>query len=425
MLHLNHPTAITQLLKDLFLEAIKSAQACQQLPPHIAQLPKGRLIVIGAGKASAAMAQVVEQHWPYPISGCVVTAYGYQQDCSNIKILQAAHPIPDQAGLLASQAILGCVSQLTEDDTVLCLISGGGSALLPLPLEGIAISEKINISKQLLKSGASISEINTVRRHLSAIKGGRLARACYPARLITWLISDVPGDGRSDIASGPTVPDTTTRQDAMDLLHRYQVQVSDAVWRVLESELAESIKPGHWCFQNTNCVTIATPQMALEAAARHAQSLGISSFILSDAIEGEAKEVAKMMAAMVHQIRHHQQPFATPCLLLSGGETTVTVKGDGKGGRNVEFLLALAIALKAAPNVYAIAADTDGVDGQQAIAGAVIGPDILEEAWSQQMNPSSYLSNNDAHTFFKALDASVVTGPTFTNVNDFRALLIL
>ena len=419
------PPSAFQLLRDLLTQAIASAQPAQQLPKYLPSPPKGRLVVIGAGKASAAMAQVLEAHWPGPLSGCVVTRYGYEQACSNIKILQASHPVPDEAGEQAAQEILATVANLTIDDTVICLISGGGSALLPLPLAGISLLDKKQITEQLLKSGATISEMNIVRRHLSAIKGGRLAAACYPAQLLTLLISDVPGDNPMDIASGPTVPDSTTVQDAIDLLLRYQVQVSDAVWQVLKSPLAESLKPQHIAFERSTCITIATPQMALQAAAQIVQQAGINAYILGDAIEGEAKEVAKVMAAMVHQIQHHQQPFQTPCVLLSGGETTVTVKGKGRGGRNVEFLLALAIALKGAKNVYALAADTDGVDGQEEIAGAVIGPDILEKAWQQQMNPLNYLLNNDAHTFFELLGASVITGPTLTNVNDFRAILIV
>lgn len=425
MLNLSTPHQATELLQALLSDAIASAQASVQLPQYLPSVPKGRLVVIGAGKASAAMAKTFEEAWPGPLSGCVVTRYGYQQDCKRITILQASHPVPDEAGELAAQTILNTVANLSADDTVVCLISGGGSALLPLPLAGIGLSDKKQITEQLLKSGASISEINTVRRHLSAIKGGRLAQACYPARLLTLLISDVPGDLPCDIASGPTVPDETTCQDAIDLLLRYQIKVSDAVWQVLNSLEAESIKTQHSCFENASCITIATPQMALQAAAKKAKEVGLPAYILADAIEGEAKEVAKVMAAMVHQIQHHQQPFQTPCVLLSGGETTVTVKGKGRGGRNVEFLLALAIALKGAKNVYALAADTDGVDGQEEIAGAVIGPDILEKAWQQQMNPLSYLINNDAHTFFEMLGTSVITGPTLTNVNDFRAILIL
>jgi hydroxypyruvate reductase len=412
------------LLRRMFDAAIAAAQPALCVPPALPAAPKGRLIVIGAGKASAEMARAVERNWPGPLTGLVVTRYGYAVPCERIEIVEAAHPVPDAAGLQAARRILDRVQGLSADDTVLCLISGGGSSLLPLPLEGITLEDKQQINQALLTSGATISEMNCVRRHLSAIKGGRLAAACHPAKVVTLLISDVPGDDPRDIASGPTVPDASTCADALAIIQRYGIDLPERVLDVLRSGRGESIKPGDPRLANNEIHIIATPQMALEAAARVAAQHGVPAHILGDSIEGEAREVGKVMAGIALQTARHGQPFAAPCVLLSGGETTVTVRGTGRGGRNVEFLLSCAIALQGQANVHGLAGDTDGVDGQEEIAGAFITPDTLQRAFAAGLRPADSLDNNDGHGFFQTLDDSVVTGPTLTNVNDFRALLI-
>ena len=418
------PLQVEVLLRRMFDAAVASAQPAICIPPHLPPPPRGRLIVIGAGKASAAMAQTVERHWPGALSGLVVTRYGYAVSCERIEIVEAAHPVPDAAGLHAAERMLKLVSNLSEDDLVLCLISGGGSALLPLPAPGLTLAMKQEVSKALLKSGATISEMNCVRRHLSAIKGGRLGAACHPAAVVTLLISDVPGDRPIDIASGPTVADPTTSADALGIVRRYGIELPPAVRELLESGRGESVKPGDPRLARATARTIATPQMALEAAAKVGREAGYAVHILGDAIEGEARDVGKVLAAITQQVVQHGQPFQAPCILLSGGETTVTVRGGGRGGRNVEFLLSLAIALDGQPGVYGLAGDTDGVDGQEEIAGARFSPDTLARAWDQGFSPKDVLQANDAHTFFTALGDSVVTGPTLTNVNDFRAILI-
>lgn len=412
-------------LRRLFDAAVNAAQPALCLPPHLPEPPKGRLVVIGAGKASAAMARAVEEHWSGPLSGLVVTRYGYAVPCDRIEIVEAAHPVPDAAGLVAARRILERVRGLTADDLVLCLISGGGSALLPLPLDGVTLEDKQAVGRALLKSGAAISEINCVRRHLSAVKGGRLGVACHPARVLTLLISDVPGDDPADIASGPTIADATTCSDALAIVRRYGVALPLVARSLLESGLGESVKPGDPRLARTQARMIAAPQMALEAAARVARDAGLPVHILGDAIEGEARDVGMVMAGIARQAARRGQPFTPPCVLLSGGETTVTVRGKGRGGRNVEFLLALGLALGGCPGVHALAADTDGVDGLEEIAGAYLGPDSLARAWALGVNPAERLAENDGHGFFGALGDSVVTGPTLTNVNDFRAILIL
>lgn len=412
------------LLKAMFSAAVEAAQPSHCVPPHLPAVPKGRLIVIGAGKASAAMAQAVERHWPGPLSGLVVTRYGYAVPCERIEIAEAAHPVPDAAGMDAARRILALVSDLSADDTVLCLISGGGSSLLALPLDGVTLEDKQALNRALLVSGANIGEMNCVRRHLSAIKGGRLAAACYPAKVLTLAISDVPGDKLGDIASGPTVGDATTCEDALAIVRRYGISLPDSIREVLESGRGESVKPDDPRLAGTHTTLIATPQMALEAAASVARAAGVTPYILGDSLEGEAREVGKVMAGMAQQVARRGQPFAAPCVLLSGGETTVTVRGQGRGGRNVEFLLSLGIALDGEANVFALAGDTDGVDGQEDIAGAVLTPDTLQRAWSLGVKPRDSLDNNDGHGFFQALGDSVITGPTLTNVNDFRAILV-
>lgn len=417
------PTA-PALLRRLFDTAIAAAQPARCVPPHLPVPPRGRLVVIGAGKASAAMAAAVEANWPAPLSGLVVTRYGYAVPCSRIEIVSAAHPVPDAAGIEAASRILELVGRLGADDLVLCLLSGGGSALLPMPAPGITLADKQEVSRALLKSGATISEINCVRRHLSGIKGGRLAAACHPAQVLTLLISDVPGDRPMDVASGPTVADPTTCADALTILNRHRIALPRHVRELLKSGRGESVKPGDPRIEGTETRIVATAQMALEAAATAARAAGVEAHILGDSIEGEARDVAKVMAGIALQVANRNQPLRAPCVLLSGGETTVTVRGNGRGGRNVEFLLALALALDGHPRIHALSGDTDGVDGQEEIAGAILKPDSLERAWSLGLHPRELLDANDGHGFFSALGDSVITGPTLTNVNDFRAILI-
>jgi glycerate 2-kinase len=412
------------LLRRMFDAAIAAAQPALCLPPHLPQPPKGRTIVIGAGKASAAMARALEDHWPGPLEGLVVTRYGYEVACARIEIAQAAHPVPDEAGMAASRRIAEKVSGLTEDDLVIALISGGGSALLVAPAPGLTLADKRAVNAALLASGASISEMNCVRRHLSELKGGRLGALCHPARVVTLLISDVPGDDPRDIASGPTVGDPTTCADALAIVQRYRIAVPDAARRLLESGGCESVKPGDPRLARSEIRMITAPQLALEAAARVAREAGIAAHILGDSLEGEARDLGKAMAGIARQVATRAQPFAPPCVLLSGGETTVTVRGAGSGGRNVEFLLSLAVTLDGLAGVHALAGDTDGVDGAEEIAGAHVTPDTLARAWAAGINPRARLDANDGHGFFRALGDSVVTGPTLTNVNDFRAILV-
>lgn len=416
--------AARDLLRRMFDAAVAAAQPALCIPPQLPPPPRGRLIVIGAGKASAAMARAVESHYPHALEGLVVTRYGYAVPCQRIEIVEAAHPVPDAAGHAAARRMLELVAGLNADDLVLCLMSGGASALLPLPAAGLTLADKQAINRALLNSGATIAEMNCVRRHLSAIKGGRLAAACAPARVLNLVISDVPGDDPINIGSGPTVADPTTCRDALDILRRYAIAVPQPVLDLLQGGRNESIKPGDARLPAIETRLIATPQMALEAAAEVARRAGLAAHILGDSIEGEAREVGTVMAGIALQVARRGQPLRPPCVLLSGGETTVTVRGTGRGGRNVEFLLALALGLRGAPGIHAIAGDTDGVDGIEEIAGAWLAPDTLARAWALGLQPADGLARNDGHGFFGALGDALVTGPTLTNVNDFRAILI-
>ena len=413
------------LLRRMFDAAVESAQPAHALPPYLPDPPRGHTVVVGAGKASAAMARALEEHWRGALRGIVVTRYGHAVRCEHIDVIEAAHPVPDAAGEAAARRVLASVAGLSRGDLVIALISGGGSALLSLPARGISLADKQQVSRALLASGAAIGEINCVRRHLSAIKGGRLAAACHPAHVVTLAISDVPGDNPIDIASGPTVADPTTRGDARAVLSRYGVDVPAPVRALLDTDAAESIKPGDPRLAHAEYRIIATPQKALDAAAQVARAERVTPIILSDSIEGEARDVGKVLAALARQVALRQEPFAPPCVLLSGGETTVTVRGDGRGGRNVECLLALVLALQGRPGIFALACDTDGVDGVEEIAGAIATPDTLARSFERGRNAARDLDRNDAHAFFETLGDSVITGPTRTNVNDFRAILIV
>jgi glycerate 2-kinase len=411
------------LLKAMFKAGVDAALPSFCVPAHLPPRPKGRTVIIGAGKASGAMAKALEDAWDGPLDGLVVTRYGYRVPTEHLEVIEAAHPVPDAAGRDAAKRIYELVQGLTEDDLVLCLISGGGSALLALPAEGVTLEDKQAMNKALLASGATISEMNTVRKHLSAIKGGRLAKAAYPARVVALMISDVPGDDPSIIASGPTVPDPSTNEAALAIIEKYGIAVPDNMRRLLETA-EETPKPGDECFDRVENIMIATPQASLEAAAEVARQAGITPVILGDSIEGEARDVALVHAGIARQCAMRGQPEVPPCVLISGGETTITLKGKGKGGRNTEFLLALAIALDGMPNICALAGDTDGVDGSEDNAGALIYPDTLERAEKAGLNAKAMLADNDPYTFFKGIGDLLETGPTLTNVNDLRAILI-
>lgn len=421
-----------------FLRALYDAAVARALPAEntaawLPAPPKGRTVVLGAGKAGGAMAAAVDALWPQdaPLSGLVVTRYehvppAYRARPGRIEVVEAAHPVPDEAGQRAAQRITQLAQGLSADDLVLCLISGGGSALLALPAPGLSLEQKQGINKALLKSGAAIDEMNCVRKHLSAIKGGRLAALCAPARVVTLLISDVPGDAPEIIASGPTVPDPSTCADALAILARYGIPLPAPARVGLETGSFETPKPGDPRFAGHAVHMIATPQQSLEAAAALARSAGLAAHVLSDEIEGESREVGKVHAALARAVARRGAPFAKPCVILSGGETTVTVKSKGgRGGRATEFLLGCAIALQGEPGVHVLAADTDGIDGVEDNAGAIVTPDTLARAAALALKAQEVLDRNDAYNFFAPLGDLVVPGPTFTNVNDFRALLVL
>ncbi len=421
-------------LRSLYDAAVARALPARNTAAYLPAPPKGRTLVLGAGKAGGAMAAAVDALWPAdaPLSGLVVTRYdhvppAYKARPGRIDVVEAAHPVPDAAGQRAAQRIAEFAQGLSEHDLVLCLISGGASALLTMPAPGISLDEKRAINQALLKSGAAIDEMNCVRKHLSAIKGGRLAARCAPAQVVTLLISDVPGDAPEVIGSGPTVPDSSTCADALAILARYRIDVPAAARAGLQSGTFESPKPGDTRFKGHSVHTIATPWQSLDAAAALARTAGIEPHVLSDEIEGESREVGKVHAALARSVARRGVPFARPCVILSGGETTVTVRqgASGRGGRASEFLLGCAIALQGQEGVYAIAADTDGIDGIEDNAGALIAPDTLARAAALGLKASDLLDRNDAYNFFQPLGDLVVSGPTFTNVNDFRALLIV
>jgi hydroxypyruvate reductase len=427
MMAVTDPSAALRRLLDA---ALAAADPAKVVPPHLPAPPKGRTLVVGAGKAAASMAKAVEENWPGLLSGLVVTRYGHGLPCKRIEVVEASHPVPDQAGTRAAARILEMVRGLGPDDLVLCLISGGGSALLALPAPGLTLDDKRAVTKELLRSGANIAEMNCLRKHLSAIKGGRLAAAAAPARVVTLAISDVPGDDPAVIASGPTVPDPTTFADARAILAKYGIEPPAAVAAHLAAATEESPKPGDPAFARAEYVMIATPQAALEAAAAAARALGATPVILGDAIEGEARDAALMHGAIARQVAAGrfivgERAVRPPVALLSGGETTVTVRGKGRGGRNAEFALALAVALGGAPGIHALACDTDGVDGTEDNAGARIGPDTMSRAAKAGVNLKERLADNDGYGAFAALGDLVITGPTLTNVNDFRAILVL
>jgi glycerate 2-kinase len=405
-------------LRAMFEAAVAAAMPAKCISRQVIAKPKGRTIVVGAGKASAAMAQGLEKIWDGPLIGLVVTRYGHAVPCQSIEIVEAAHPVPDQKGRDAAGRILAMVQGLTVDDLVIALISGGGSSLLSLPAEGLTFEDKQAVNAALLKSGAPIGDMNIVRKHLSAIKGGRLAAAAWPAKVVTLVISDVPGDDPSSVASGPTVADVSTFADALAVIEKYRIDLPPSVRAHLVAAVDETPKPDDDRLAHNEVRLVASPAASLQAAARVAEHAGLRPVILGDAIEGEARNVARSMAAQALEARG-------PCVLISGGETTVTVRGNGCGGRNVEFLLALALALDGKAGIHAIAGDTDGIDGAEEVAGATIGPDTLSCARELELDPVAMLDNNDAHSFFKKLGDQVVTGPTLTNVNDFRAILVL
>ena len=427
-----------QFLRQLFDAAVARAQPLLNMPACLPAVPRGRTLVLGAGKAAGAMAHALETLWPMdaPISGLVVTRYHHTPPrpaglLQRIEVVEAAHPVPDVAGLKASERMMTLCQGLTQDDLVICLVSGGGSALLTLPAEGLTLADKQQINRALLESGANILEMNTVRKHLSRIKGGRLAVACHPAQVVTLTISDVPGDDPAVIASGPTVPDASTCEQAIAILERYRIALPEPVWAALRSSTLETPKPADPVFQGHSVQMLATPQQSLQAAADMARLAGLNAYILSDEMEGESREVGKVHAALARAAARGEGPFQKPCVILSGGETTVTVRPQapdtprGKGGRAGEFCLGLALALQGQTGVWGLAADTDGIDGVEDNAGALVIPDTLARADALGLKPLVFLDRNDSYRFFEALGNLVVSGPTHTNVNDFRALLVL
>lgn len=424
------------LLQAMFLSAVGRAHPREVIAGYLPAPPRGRTVVIGAGKAAAAMAYAVEEHWPsgHAISGAVVTRYGHVPPrpprlAHRIDVLEAAHPVPDQASFDASERMLLEVAGLTKDDLVLCLMSGGASSLLVLPVEGLSLEQKQDINRQLLACGANIKDMNVIRRHLSRIKGGQLAKACAPAKLVTLAISDVPGDDPSVIGSGPTIPCSSSPGDALELLKRHGIRVPESVLEHLERQAHSNAADATSQTLNHTVSLIATPWQSLQAAAETARQAGFNAHVLSDSIEGESREVAKVHAEIARAVAHGKSSLQKPCVILSGGETTVTVEPSvqnrGRGGRAGEFCLGLALALKGEPNIWALAADTDGIDGIEVNAGALVTPDTVARGELAGLSLQHHLDRHDSYGFFKTLNDLVVTGPTHTNVNDFRAILVL
>jgi len=413
------------ILERLFLRAVDAAQPHHAVAANLPERPRGRTVVIGAGKASAQMARAFELAWPHPIdSGLVVTRYGYAVPCERIEIVEAAHPVPDIAGYLAARRLMEKVSGLGHDDLVVALISGGGSALLPQPANGLSFEDEQAVNQVLLASGAPISVMNVIRNELSAIKGGRLAALASPARVVTLIVSDIPGDDPSLVASGPTVPMASSRAEARHLVALYRLRLPDAAEELLASELNLAPPPTDPRFHDNVVRIIASAALSLEAAATEARYTGLAPHILSDAVEGEARDVAGVMAALAREVKARNRPFTRPAILLSGGETTVTIRGNGRGGRNAEFLLAFALAIDGIEGITALAADTDGIDGAGDNAGAACDGQTASRMRAAGIDPRAALANNDAYNAFRAVGGLFTTGPTGTNVNDFRAIIV-
>jgi glycerate 2-kinase len=424
----SHPDPKT-FLRMLFQAAFDAADPDLCVPANLPPPPRGRTLVVGAGKAAASMALAVEKNWPGELSGLVVTRYGHGAPCSRIEVVEASHPVPDAAGQQAAKRILDSVRGLTEDDLVIALISGGGSSLLSAPAEGLTLADKQAVNRALLTSGAAIQEMNCVRKHLSSMKGGRLAQACFPARVFTLVISDVPGDDPAVVASGPTVPDTTTRDDALAIIRRYRIEVPASVMAWLSRPESETPKAGDPRLARCETRVVSTAQASLLAAAEVARTHGVTPLVLGDMIEGESSDAGKVLAGIAKACAINGTPLAPPCVLLSGGETTVTlgqIKPGQKprGGRNTEFLLALAIALDGMKGIHAVSGDTDGIDGSEDNAGALVSDDTLSRARAAGIDAREMLDLHDAYGFFRAIDDLIVTGPTLTNVNDFRAIYV-
>ncbi|MEI9407284.1 glycerate kinase [Mesorhizobium salmacidum] len=411
-------------LTSIFNAAVAAADPERTIRDHLPAKPRGRTIVIGAGKGSAQMAAAFEKVWDGPIEGLVVTRYGYGAKCERIEIIEAAHPVPDAAGLEASRRLLEKVQGLTADDLVMALISGGGSALLPSPAAGLTLADEIAVNEALLASGAPIAAMNTIRKHLSTIKGGRLAAAAWPAKVVSLVVSDIPGDNPALVASGPTVPDTGSREDALASISAYGMKLPDAVMAHIQSPAADAPDPDDERFARNEVHLIASAGVSLEAAAVEARRQGIEAVILSDAVEGEAREVGGVHAAIAREVATRNRPFQKPVLILSGGETTVTLRAKGKGGRNSEFLLAFAIGINRVEGIHALAADTDGIDGSENNAGAFADGSTVSRMRAAGVDAKAMLAGNNAWTAFNAVGDLFVPGPTGTNVNDLRAILV-
>ncbi|MBZ7925366.1 glycerate kinase [Ensifer adhaerens] len=411
-------------LETLFTSAVAAADPERVIAANLPERPKGRTVVVGAGKGAAQMAAAFERHWDGPLSGVVVTRYGYAAPCKKIEVLEASHPLPDENGLQAAKRLLAEVSGLTEDDLVVALVCGGGSALLPAPPSGLTLEDEIAVNRALLASGAPISAMNAVRKHVSLIKGGRLAAAAYPAKVVSLIVSDIPGDDPALVASGPTLPDVSNREDALTLVERYDLQLPATVMAWLKNPESAAPLPDDPRFARNEVRLIASASVSLEAAAAQAQAAGIEAIILSDAIEGEARDVGRVHAAIAREVAGRGRPFTKPVVVLSGGETTVTIRGKGKGGRNSEFLLALALGIDGAKGVSALAADTDGIDGSEDNAGAFADDTTIARLVAQRIDAAALLQKNDSWSAFDALGDLFKPGPTGTNVNDFRAILV-